>query len=106
MQGYTETHEQSETWLLKLCTFPLIGDWATTIVGLLPIGLLAVARALAGVEGDPGPWFFIVSAIALIPWLIILERWQGIRINTPYLPIKWLWIIPILLIGSIWELFA
>lgn len=66
----------------------------------MPINLLALVRSPFKIEGDPGAWFLLVGAIVLAPWLVVLERWQGVRIDTPYLPIKWLWLVPVLVIGA------
>lgn len=87
---------RAETWLLKLGRVPFIGEWVATLVGLWPLILLAV---LVDMESANGVfWWLALSGIALAPWLIVLQRWQGVRINVPFLPIKWLWLTPILII--------
>jgi hypothetical protein len=86
-------------WLRVVCGLPWIGDWVATIVGLLPVVLLFAAREFMSIEGDPGNWFMIVGSVVMIPWLFLLERRLDLRINTPVLPIKLLWVIPVLLIG-------
>jgi hypothetical protein len=93
LHGGIVTEQRRETLLLKLGRLPFIGDWVATIVGLWPIVLFAL---LVDMESAYGVWWWLVlSGMLLAPWLIILQRWQGVSINTPYLPIKWLWLTPI-----------
>ena len=72
----------------------------------MPINLLALVRSPFKIEGDPGAWFLLVGAIVLVPWRVVLEHWQGVRVVTPYLPVKLLWIVPVLVIGAVVELFG
>ena len=90
------TETVKKTLLLRLGTLPFIGEWVATIVGLWPIVLIAL---LVDMDSYSGPcWWVLLSGIALAPWLIFLQRWQNVRINVPYLPIKWLWLTPFLII--------
>ena len=73
-----------------------IGEWVATLVGLWPLILLAVLIDMDSAYGVF--WWLAPSGIALAPWLILLQRWQGVRINVPYLPIKWLWLTTFLII--------
>jgi len=93
------TEQRAETWLLKLGRLPFIGEWVATVAGLWPLFLFAVLVDMESVNGVY--WWLALSGIALAPWLIVLQRWQGVRINVPYLPIKWLWLTPFLIIVGV-----
>lgn len=73
---------QRNGWLASLCGLPLVGDWVATFVGLAPLAVLVVLGAN-----------LFVSAVAMVPWLLFLERWQGVAITTPYVPIKLVWLL-------------
>lgn len=91
--------EQKKTWLLVLVKLPFVGDWVATIVGLWPVILIAL---LVDMESANGVWWwFLLCGLFLAPWLLFLERWQSVRINVPYLPFKWLWLTPVLVVLGI-----
>jgi hypothetical protein len=48
----------------------------------------------------------LIVSVALIPWLIFLERWQNVRMDLPYVPIKLLWVLPVFIFFSLAELFG
>ena len=77
--------QRRQPWLPTLCELPFIGEWAATIVGLMPlIVIVAIVAALQGeMPNDPPPWYLIVGSLLIAPWLIFLERWQQLRINIP-----------------------
>lgn len=86
--------ESNESWLLLLCKIPVLGDLIPTVGGLWPLGL-----SLWLLGGSPG-LAMVLGGLVLAPWLIFLERWQLMRINVPYLPIKWLWLTPLIILGG------
>ena len=96
--------DDKDSWLVILGGLPFIGDWVSTIVGLLPAILLVFLFDMEGTSNYGVMWWVILSGIALIPWLMFLERRQGVRINIPYLPIKWLWLTPVLIVIGLWGL--
>ena len=93
------TEERKRTWLATLATLPFIGEWVATVVGLWPIFLIVLLVDMDSYYGVF--WWLALSGIVLAPWLIFLERRYNLRINVPYLPIKWLWLTPVLIILAV-----
>ena len=87
-------------------SLPVIGEWAGTILALLPMLLFIVVGTLMGFNITFGSWYLIAIPIVLCPWLLFLERRMNIKICTPYVPIKWLWIMPLFALMGIAELFG
>ena len=85
----------NESWLLLLCSIPVIGEWVANIVGLAPLGLVFVLL------GDSPGFALIVGGLVLAPWLIFLQRWQRVRMNLPYVPVKWLWLTPLIILAAV-----
>ncbi len=100
--------DDRKPWLPALCELPLIGEWVATIVGLLPlIVIMVVVYALGGaMPDDPPAWYLIAGSLMLAAWLMLLERWQKLRINMPYVPVKLLWLCPLLFLVGVVQLFA
>ena len=93
--------QATESWLSIIGSIPYIGDWVATIVGLVPVfPVLAIYEYVGEEEGG---WYFVLVGVLLIPWLIFLERWQGFRINVPYVPIKLLWVTPVFVVMGVAE---
>ena len=93
--------QATESWLSIIGSIPYIGDWVATIVGLVPVfPVLAIYEYVGEEEGG---WYFVLVGVLLIPWLIFLERWQGFRINVPYIPIKLLWVTPVFVVMGVAE---
>ena len=88
--------EQRTSWLARLSGVPIIGEWVTTVVGLAPMFPLFAL----GLDLDKQSWGLFVAAVLLVPWLLLLERWQGVAITTPYVPIKIVWIIYVVIVVS------
>jgi hypothetical protein len=86
----------TESWLSIIGSIPYIGDWVATIVGLVPV--FPVLAIYESVGEEPGGWYFVLAGVLLTPWLIFLERWQGFSIKVPVLPIKLLWVTPVLVV--------
>lgn len=97
-------HEEGqESWLAKLCGLPFVGDWVATFVGLAPLLIVFVLFNSWQIGHN---WSFIVGAVVLVPWLLLLEGRMGLRINIPVLPIKWLWVAPMLAVLGVVGLFG
>jgi len=96
--------DSNSTWLQTLCSLPFIGEWVSTIFTFIPFLLLISLEAATGLEADFGPWQTLALSLVMIAWLIFLERWQNVRMNTPYVPIKILWLMPIFVVVSIGEI--
>jgi hypothetical protein len=99
-------NDEPESWLQILCAFPIIGPWVTIIAGLFPIVIIGIIEGLTGIDIGFGPWVMLIVSVALIPWLIFLERWQNVRMDLPYVPIKLLWVLPVFIFFSLAELFG
>ena len=67
--------------------------------GLWPFGLSCWL-----LSGSPG-LALVLGGLVLAPWLIFLERWQRVRINVPFLPIKWRWLNPVIILAGVAEFF-
>jgi len=102
------TQQDEERWFSVILGIPYVGDFLTTVIGILPMILIFAVfgyeqEAATGDETGPKEfWTILVCIPVLYAWLLFLERKLRLAICLP-LPIvsirlKWL-LIPF---GLLW----
>ncbi|MBK8845924.1 MAG: hypothetical protein IPO27_04840 [Bacteroidetes bacterium] len=95
--------EKEKTFLQKALGLPLIGEYITTAVGIIPAFIYFIIVWIVFDSDSSDKYMsyhiFIIVLLTYI-WLIFLERKGKVKICTPIIPIpiKWL-LIPLVLLS-------
>lgn len=92
----TTTHndESKETILQQITSLPLIGEFLTTLIDLIPFIVMGlIRRYIFQSSSEPEKLLIIIGCIITLGWILFLEKVGKIRVTTPIIPIPIKWLV-------------
>ena len=99
MEKSSEKERASENFVQWLMSIRFIGDKITTVIVFFPGAILLVLFSNSA-------WAIAFAGLLSLLWLLFLQEKYNIQVNTPFIPIPLLLVIPIITIYLLYQAIA